>query len=95
MGNNWSSIHRDVLQSPVTVAEAVARLLLVLEEKDQLTIAAMEPNNLIDLHFGLGLAIRNAYDLHNPDNPLLIECDTSHPDDAALLIIHALWQRLQ
>ncbi|MDT4330765.1 DUF6794 domain-containing protein [Methylomonas sp. MS20] len=77
------------------MAEAVARLLLVLEEKDQLTIAAMELNNLIDLHYGLGLAIRNAYDLHNPDNPLLIECDTSHPDDAALFIIHALWQRLQ
>ncbi len=77
------------------MAEAVARLLLVLEEKDQLTLAAMDPNNLIDLHFGLGLAIRNAYDLHNPDNPLLIECDKSHPDDAALFIIHALWQRLQ
>ena len=77
------------------MAEAVARLLLVLEEKDQLTIAAMELNNLIDLHYGLGLAIRNAYDLHNPDNPLLLECSTSHPDDAALFIIHALWQRLQ
>jgi hypothetical protein len=76
------------------VAEAVARLLLVLEEKDQLTIAAMEPKNLIDLHFGLGLAIRNAYDLHNPDNPLLLECATTHPDDAALFIIYALWQRL-
>ena len=77
------------------MTEAVARLLLVLEEKDQLAIAAIDPQNLIDLHFGLGLAIRNAYDLHNPDNPILLECATSHPDDAALFIIHALWQRLQ
>ncbi|WP_371744343.1 DUF6794 domain-containing protein [Methylomonas fluvii] len=77
------------------MAQAVAGLLLVLEEKDQLTIAAMDPNNLIDLHVGLGLAIRNAYDLHNPDNPILFECATSRPDDAARFIIHALWQRLQ
>gem|GEM_PF-2039963 len=48
------------------MTEAVTRLLLVLEEKDQLTIAAMEPNNLIDLNFGLGLVMEQFERIGHP-----------------------------
>jgi hypothetical protein len=75
--------------------DAVRRLLLILSDEERLTIAAMDQDDLIDLHFSLGAAIRNAFDLHNPDNPILAECATVHPDDASTIIIHALWKQLQ
>jgi hypothetical protein len=46
---------------PSTVAEAVDRLLDILDEDDQQAIAGMSPDELIDLHFGLGMGIRNAW----------------------------------
>ena len=94
MDENWSSL--DILKPPRTVGEAIERLLLVLTVEDRLAIAAMQQDELFDLHFTLGLSIRNAFDLHDPGNKLLAACDTTtDPDEASYAIITALWNRLQ
>jgi hypothetical protein len=47
------------------------------------------------LHFSQGMAIRNAFGLHNSDSRLLASCDTViHPDDVSGVIIKALWEQL-
>lgn len=67
----------------------------ILSGEEKLMIAMMPEDDLIDLHFGLGLAIRNAFGLHESGSGLLSSCGTSHPDDALDVIILNLWRRLQ
>ncbi|MBE0435806.1 MAG: hypothetical protein IBX56_08390, partial [Methylomicrobium sp.] len=64
-----------------------------VEEKFE--IAVMPEKDLFNLHFGLGLAIRNAFRLHESGSKLLSSCGTSHPDDASGVIILNLWRKLQ
>jgi len=47
--------------------------------------------DLITLHFGLGMEIRNAFGLHDLCSKLLSDCDEVHPDDASGVIIKELW----
>lgn len=57
-------------------------------------IVLMPEDELIDLHFDLDLVIRNAFKLHESDSKLLADCGVAHPDDAAGVIIQALWNKL-
>lgn len=79
---------------PLTVDDAVERLLLVLSDEDKSAIAAMQENDLYDLHFTFGLAIRNSW-LNQVDSYLRAACGTYHPDDASHVIILELWRTLQ
>lgn len=80
------------MPEPSTVHEAVERLIFILSDSEKLTLANTPEQDLIDLHFSLGLAIRNGFELHRPDNRLVIECGTA--DDASMQIIHQLWKQL-
>lgn len=94
MENN--DIFNNELTPPTTVDEAVNRLLIILNEPERMAIASAEEDELIEFHFGLGAAIRNAFALHNPSSELLLDCGTSiHPDDASLIIIKSLWKQLR
>ena len=95
MTKNWPACLKDYLLPPETVTEAVDRLMIVLDEEQKLAISLMKEDDLFDLHFTLGLAIRNAFGLHEPGSKLLASCGTSHPDDASGVIISSLWQVLQ
>ena len=86
---------QDHSRLPETVDEAVERLMSVLEDEHKAVLAFVQEEDLIDLHFSLGLAIRNAFDLHVPWSNLLASCAVVHPDDASGLIIQALWRRLR
>ncbi|NOS75001.1 MAG: hypothetical protein HOP36_10815 [Methyloglobulus sp.] len=55
----------------------------------------MSESELIDLHFGLGLAVRNAFGLHDRGSTLRLSCGTEHPDDASQIIIQALWEKVK
>ena len=44
---------------PKTVEEAVDRLVAGLSDEDKEKIRGMPENDLIELHFGLGMGIRN------------------------------------
>jgi hypothetical protein len=94
---NWS----DNLKHPETVDEAVERLMMILDGEQKIAIAVMPKEDLINLHFGLGMAIRNAFGLHAPESKLLASCNNNdlynsvHPDDASEMVIQALWKLLQ
>ncbi len=83
-----------------TVAEAVQRLMSDLSLKDKNTIAKMDEADLINLHFSLGLSIRNKF-LYPRNEQLLESCrfvskdKYLHWDEAASVIIRELWQRLR
>lgn len=100
MIKNWSENFQHNLQHPETVDEAVDRLMMILTGEQKATIAAMLEDDLINLHFGLGMAIRNAFGLHEQESKLLASCNNNelynsiHPDDASGMIIQELWLRL-
>jgi len=79
---------------PSTVTEAVDRLLDILDEDDRREIASMDEPSLIDLHFGLGLGVRNAWLWHG-GMALKMNCGKFHPGDASGVIVKALWKRLR
>jgi len=83
-----------------TTVEAAVRLIRELLPKHELDkIAAMSEDNLIRLHFGLGMWIRNHLGLWKADSPLLDSLKVGrfgvHPDHASSVIIKALWKQLQ
>ncbi len=81
MNKNWPDFFQQHVEPPETVDEAIERLIAILGDDEKATIAAMREEDPIDLHFGLGLAIRNAFGLHEPGNRLLASRGVAHPDD--------------
>jgi hypothetical protein len=85
---------------PKTVDERVCVLTKELSLKDKTTIANMAETDLVDLHFSLGLSIRNRY-LYPRNEKLLESCRQEakdkylHWDEASRVIIKALWKRLR
>ena len=82
---------------PEDVEHAVAELLGRLPDDDHDTIRSMAEADLVTLHFGLGLAIRNEFGLLAGNTALLAACGSAdmHPDDASMVIIRMLWEVLQ
>lgn len=63
MTKSWPELIQSNIQPPETITEAVDRLMEILGGEEKLMIALMPEDELIDLHFGLGSAIRNAFGL--------------------------------
>ena len=86
--------------APQTVDEAVNLLLSKLSLKDKSTIAKMTEDDLQDLHFSLGLYIRN-YLLYPKNDKLLESCRYEamdkylHWDRASTVFIKGLRKRLR
>jgi len=80
----------NITQTPETVTEAVDQLMIILTDDQKAEIAALREGELFDLHFTLGMAIRNAFGLHDLDSKLLADCGTKHPDDGAGVIVKKL-----
>jgi len=85
----------ELISQPKTVNGAVDLLMRILTDDQKNEIRALKEDDLIDLHFTLGLAIRNAFGLHDLDSKLLADCGTKHPDDGAGVVINELWKRLK
>jgi len=85
---------------PKTVDEAVKRLIAELSLKDKTTISNMAEADLDDLHFSLGISIRNRY-LYPRNEQLLESCRQEakdkylHWDQASAVIIKRLWEKLK
>jgi hypothetical protein len=90
----WPELIQKSLEPPKTITETVDRLLIVLDEEHKVAIAAMPEEELINLHFSLGLAIRNAFGFWDTKSPLLKACQSMNPEDISDQIIHELWLRL-
>jgi hypothetical protein len=95
---------------PRTLNEAVDRLARMLSHTEKEEIAALTEGDLIGLHFGLGMWIRNDFGLWQDNRDLLRDCQRIKcgdagdspegcllidPDDASMMIIRALRARLR
>jgi hypothetical protein len=80
---------------PKTLDEAVERLIAELPAKNIGEIRAMKKKELIRLHMGLGLYIRNFFGLRRGNRALMEATNPHDPDDASMIIIEALWRRLR
>jgi hypothetical protein len=85
---------------PKTVDEVVRTLINELSLKDKNTIANMDESDLVDLHFSLGIGIRNKF-LYPRNEKLLESCRQAvedkymHWDQASTVIIKKLWEKLR
>lgn len=85
----------DKPQWPETVDQAVGVLLGLLPDGAKAKIAAMSQDDLVALHLGLGMWIRNNLGLWSENSALLESAHSQNPDDASVVIIEALWRRLR
>lgn len=97
---------------PETVADAVDRLLFLLEPELLAQVADSEPDDVAEFNGELSLAISKGFGLWHGNQALLDDCRRwvdappyqqepgepstlrIHPDDAAYVILSALWDRL-
>ena len=81
---------------PVTVEAVVEDLLPKLSLSDKLMIFFTRKEDVIFLHFDLGLLIRNRYGLWRGNEKLMLAaCGVPcHLDDASLPIMVAVWNAL-
>lgn len=97
MSNKSNLPHPD--EFPSTVEEALEILEQILSEKDKQALSKMKVDDLIDLHFSLGVRLRNQFGLWYPNSKLMADLKTKvgnvHPDDASGEIIRMLWERLR
>jgi hypothetical protein len=88
-------------QYPQTIAEAVEQLKKALPLKDRTLMANMQPHQLEHLHSGLGEYIKQNFGLYAGNSKLLQACAQAGqiirplPDEAAAVILRALWKNLQ
>jgi len=94
MNEIWPELIQKTIEPPKTIPETVDRLLSVLDDEHKLVIAAMPEDELINLNFSLGLAIRNAFGFWKSKSPLLTASNTMEQEDMSDLIILELWQKL-
>ncbi len=86
---------------PQTVAEAGDRLVSELSLRDSSEIANMQEDDLISLHFSLGMYIREKFDLWAGNTDLMESCRFTvgevdlHVDDASSIILTGLWEKLR
>lgn len=88
---------------PKTVDEAVDRLVATLSEARKRQLRELPKGELGRTHHGLGMTIRNIFGLWQGNRALLNSCAARegypsgmlHPDDVSIVIVRALWERLQ
>lgn len=80
---------------PLTVDDAVTNILAKMSEPDKAAVRAKKKDELIDYHFTWGMGIRNAFGLWSYNYSLLTDCHARDPDDASMVIIEAVWRKLQ
>ena len=80
---------------PHTVTEAVRLLKGLLEPEELAALQSLAEDRLLDEHFGIAVFIRQAFSLWRGNDTLVAATGESHPDDAAMVILTALWRDLQ
>ena len=104
MTKSYTDFFLQNCRTPETLSEAIDQLQLILDTEQKAPLAAMREESLVNLHFSLGMVIRNAFRLHDPGSKLLASCNKAiypnalcnviHPDDASEMIINKLWANL-
>lgn len=81
---------------PMTVEEAVNRILSELPEED-VEIIRNTPSalDMVRFHHGLGTWVRNTFGLWEGNKELFRSCGLEDPDGVSYIILAALWNELQ
>ena len=88
-------------QYPKTIEEAVDMLHANMGLNDEILLATMNEEDLIDAHVALGYQIRHEFGLWAGNDALLGSCRilsgdrNLHVDDASMFIVKALWERVK
>jgi hypothetical protein len=82
---------------PVTCDDAAARAIEKMGPEGVQRLRSLAKDQLIELHFGLGLNIRNSFGLWDGNQALLDSCaratgSTPEPDSASMTIITRAWE---
>ena len=80
---------------PKSINEAVEILLSQMPADFKHALRSKKKKDLICYHFGWGLSIRSVFNLWDGNNELLKDTGTFDADDASMIIIEAVWKRLQ
>jgi len=80
---------------PKTVNEAVDQIIEQMADADKEKVRSTKKDDLIMFHHGWGTGIRNEFGLWGGNEPLMRDTGASHPDDASMIIIEAVWSKLQ
>ena len=84
------------MNPPTTIEECMAALSEVLSKEDQMEILKMKKSELAMLHHGLGMWIRNNWNLWKggPLKDHMVSLGFTHPDDMSQSIIVEYWNRM-
>lgn len=82
---------------PKTFQEAVDCMIAVLGRDERELIRTADEAEQGQFHFGSGTGIRETFHLRHENEELLKSCGSEemHPQHAPMVIIEALWRRLQ
>lgn len=83
---------------PETVDIAADIIIKRLSDEDRLLIKNTKKEDLINFHHGWGTSIRNDFGLWDGNEKLLRSAchgEICDPDEASMVIIEAVWMRLQ
>jgi hypothetical protein len=82
---------------PQSLTEAVDLIVKELDSKSRATLLQTKREDLIQFHHGWGTGIRNSMCLWGGNDQLIRSAcggKLCHPDDASMLIMEAVWDRL-
>lgn len=82
---------------PRTLDQPVNQIISEMSERDRTTVRKTPETELTKFHFGWGTAIRSSFGLWTGNEELLRSCrsESLDADDASMVIISAVWQRLR
>jgi putative molybdenum carrier protein/uncharacterized protein DUF6794 len=86
---------------PKTVEEAVEQLISDLDLESRVIIANMSLDDLVNLHTHLHVYFKNAFGVWHENKELLLDCRSIskehiyNEDEATVVILGVLWQKLQ
>jgi len=86
---------KPVTNYPSTIPAAVDAGLDELPRETLDHIASAGSDELIKMHLIVGSHLRNTLGLWAGNPDLLNACGKPHPDDASLIVLTVLWERLQ
>jgi hypothetical protein len=80
---------------PRTLEAAVEQLLSRMSDADRKVVRDTAEDELGGFHFGWAMGIRNEFGMWLGNADLLEACGNPHPDSASMVIVRAVWERLQ
>ena len=83
-----------VKNAPSNVEEAVNRLYQDMRPLDIENWKSYKKDELINFHFNLGRHIRNEFGLWMGNDSLMKDTGETHADEASMVIIEKLWEKI-